>query len=131
MAQYHLNELVFHPFCNPSKPSILEGFDLLSIKIPADSTKEHGRLYLGKFPSVTTVLGGTKSQEDVATLDNWEKSEIKRQGGDKFKDSVNKTLDNGKILHEVKICWFFYDKLPGISRLRHILLCLWRAFFLH
>ena len=105
MEKNNLEQLTFHPFANPKKLEYAVDHEkdrLISVELPNTLSKELGRLYLGSFPSVTTVLNKTKPEGSLVNLEQWQKKEIKKVGKGNFDLMMKSSLDNGTNLHKVK-----------------------------
>ena len=54
-----------------------------------------------RFPSVTSILHATRSDNNWFRLNSWKKSMIKTHGEKNFKTIVRETVHNGSNFHKV------------------------------
>lgn len=103
MDQNDLPELEFVPFHNNTKPKWEYQLSInpLSIKLPSIKANGFGRIYQGVYPSVTTILSHTQSDETIKQLAHWGSKEVETMGQENFDKMMQDTMESGSNFHQV------------------------------
>ena len=107
---------IYCPFVNHSKTvdqDAVSSFLLSPLSVQyANKTQRNGdRIYLDKFPSVTSILKHTRPASEYFALKNWKKTQISELGEEQFKKNKKSTFNRGILFHHVSINEFFYSIL--------------------
>lgn len=73
------------------------------------------RIYLGKYPSVTSILGQTKPPNEHFALLNWRKAQISELGKKKFNKQAKITFKKGQLFHQAVQLYFNSSNVPVIE----------------
>ena len=111
MDQNDLPKLAFVPFQNNFKPKweYQHKINPLSIKLPSIEAKRFGRIYQGVYPSVTTILSHTQSDETIKQLAYWGSKEVEKMGQENFDKMVQETMESGSNFHQVCVQYYSLD----------------------
>ena len=103
MDQNDLPELAFVPFQSNTKSKWEYHLEMnpLSIKLPSIKAKGFGRIYQGVYPSVTTILSHTQSDETIKQLAYWGGKEMEKMGKENFDKMMQETMESGSNFHQV------------------------------
>lgn len=98
---------IYCPFVNHSCKIVdqdaVSSFLLSPLSVQyANKTQRNGdRIYLDKFPSVTSILKHTRPASEYFALKNWKKSQISELGEEQFKKNKKSTFNRGILFHHV------------------------------
>ena len=86
----------------------------LQVHSSLNRQNNHGRIYSGNNPSVTTILDATRPKNELYALHNWRRGLIKELGEGGYNDEVNKIKNRGTTFHQVNVwTWAWYSEWRG------------------
>lgn len=72
----------------------------LQIKLPAENHVNRSRIYMGHYPSVTTILDATRPKSNLFALLNWRRKQIVDLGKIGYEEMVANIKNHGTTFHE-------------------------------
>lgn len=111
---------IYCPFVNHSKTvdqDAVSSFLLSPLSVQyANKTQRNGdRIYLDKFPSVTSILKHTRPASEYFALKNWKKTQISELGEEQFKKNKKSTFNRGILFHHVVQLYFKNSTVPYVE----------------
>lgn len=106
-------------FVNPSRGANQEAVSSLlesPLSLQYMNRNQNGeRIYLGKYPSVTSILGQTKPPNEHFALLNWRKAQISELGKRKFNKQAQITFRKGQLFHQAVQLYFNSSNVPVLD----------------